>query len=79
MVNHPESYILAVLKYDDMDKAIQDKVDQWLNGPFDEETKAGIRSMQQKQSRMNWPMHFIKTWNLVPADFAGSWGSAPTG
>lgn len=32
-----------------MDKAIQDKVDQWLNGPFDEETKAGIRSMQQSK------------------------------
>src|ERR1700712_5559886 len=30
-----------------MDVAIQAKVDSWLNGNYDEETKAGIRQMQQ--------------------------------
>jgi phosphoglucomutase len=30
-----------------MDKNIQDKIDQWLNGNYDEATKAGIRDLQQ--------------------------------
>lgn len=49
MVNHPESYIFGDTKIDDMDKAIQEKVDQWLNGPYDEETKSAIRRLQQEK------------------------------
>lgn len=30
-----------------MDKAIQEKVNQWLNGPYDEEVKSAIRQMQE--------------------------------
>ena len=50
-----------------MDAAIQKKVDSWLNGSFDQATKDEITRLQKK-TRMNWQMHFTRTWNLVPAD-----------
>lgn len=32
-----------------MENKIEEKINSWLSGPYDEETKAGIRTMQQEQ------------------------------
>ncbi len=37
-----------MLKQTDMDKNIQEKVDKWLNGNYDEATKNGIKKLQQE-------------------------------
>jgi phosphoglucomutase len=44
-----ETYIFTDLKKSTMDQAIQAKIDTWLNGAYDEETKAGIRKLQTEK------------------------------
>lgn len=43
-----EYYIFEDVKSNFMDKKIQEKVDKWLDGNYDETTKAGIKKMQQE-------------------------------
>jgi hypothetical protein len=49
-----------------MEAAIQQKIDTWLNGNFDEDVKSQIKKLQ-RPIRMNWPMLFTATWNLAQA------------
>ena len=56
-----------------MDAAIQAKVNTWLNGNFDQETKDEI-SRFQKENPNELAEAFTATWNLVPADLRGIMG-----
>ena len=55
-----------------MDAAIQEKVQTWLKGNYDEATKKEIKRYRLK-TRKNWLMHFIRTLNLVPVALEALW------
>jgi phosphoglucomutase len=42
-----------------MEAAIQEKINAWLNGNYDEATKTAITKLQ-KENPMNWRMLFIR-------------------
>lgn len=48
-----------------MNEAIEAKVNLWLSGNFDEVTKKKLEKIK-RIIRLNWQMHFIRTWNLAP-------------
>ena len=59
-----------------MEKAINERVNTWLVGDFDEDTKTEIRTMMTTAPN-ELADAFIKTWSLVPAVYEASWEWAP--
>ena len=61
-----------------MDAAITQKVDKWLNGNFDDDTKTQIKQLQTSNEE-ELADAFYRTWNLVPVACGASWALVPTG
>jgi len=60
-----------------MDAAIQDKVNTWLKGNFDQATKDEITRLQ-KDNPKELEESFTATWSLEQVVFVALWVWAPT-
>jgi len=61
-----------------MDTKTENKINGWLHGNYDEETKSQIQQLQ-KDDATQLEEHFTKIWSLEPAVFVELWALEQTG